>query len=367
MLPINKELKPEMSTLTQTSEFVRRSLTLAVAMSAICAAGMAVAQAQTSTAPAQSQVTAPLVNFNAYATLPAASAAVSGSSSSSSSDSDTTTVASVPTDPLHLNAMQYGGRQRYGHPRYRGGNTNPDGSNKWMAYGGGGFTQPSGNTWKYFTPSWGLQAGFGRQFSHKFALPVEFDYDNFGLTKQTLDNQFALYNNQINYYCSQPANAGTCATDGVTPYTSLDGNAHVWSFSFQPTYTLLHPGGDGLGAYVLAGAGYYHKVTNFTTPTPEEYCDYYYGCEEYEANAIVDHYTSNAPGFDGGLGFTYKPSHFSGLRFYAEGRYVIILNSQRQGITVASPVNNTTLTVANEFPANSNRTTYFPVKFGVRF
>jgi len=365
MFPIDKELKPEMSTLTQTSEFVRRSLRLAVAMSVVCGAGVAVAQ--TSAAPAQGQVTAPQVNFNAYAPLPAtgyAAVSDSSSSSSSSSDADTTTVASVPTDPLHLNAMQYGGRQRYGHPRYRGGNTNPDGSNKWMAYGGGGFTQPSGNTWKYDTPSWGLQAGFGRQFSYKLALPVEFDYDNFGLTKQTLDNQFNLYNNQINYYCNQ--NPSTCVADGVTPFSSLDGNAHVWSFSFQPTYTLLHPGGDGLGAYVLAGAGYYHKVTNFTTPGLEEYCSYY-GCGEYEANEIVDHYTSNAPGFDAGIGFTYKPSHFSGLRFYAEGRYVIVLNSQRTGITVASPVNNTTIAEANDYPANSNRTTYFPVKFGVRF
>jgi len=367
MLPIDKELKPEMSTLTQSTEFVRRSLTLAVAMSAICAAGVAVMSAQTPAAapPAQGQVTAPLVNFNAYATLPAAFAATSDSSSSSSS-ADAATEASITTvDPLHLNAMQYGGRQRYGKPRYRGGNTNPDGSNRWMAYGGGGLSQPSGNTWKYFTPSWGLQAGVGRQFSYRFALPVEFDYDNFGLTKQTLVNQFTLYNNQINYYCNQ--NPATCVADGVSDFSSLDGNAHVWSFSFQPTYTLFHPGGDGLGAYVLAGAGFYHKVTNFTTPALEEYCDYYYGCGEYEANEIVDHYTSNAPGFDGGIGFTYKPSHFSGLRFYAEGRYVVVLNSQRTGVTVASPVNSTTIAATNDFPANSNRTTYFPVKFGVRF
>ena len=113
MFPIDKELKPEMSTLTQTSEFVRRSLRLAVAMSVVCGAGVAVAQ--TSAAPAQGQVTAPQVNFNAYTTLPATYAAVSDSSSSSS-DTDTTAVASVPTDPLHLNAMQYGGRQRRRRP-----------------------------------------------------------------------------------------------------------------------------------------------------------------------------------------------------------------------------------------------------------
>jgi hypothetical protein len=263
------------------------------------------------------------------------------------------------------NYMQYGGgqRRRYGAPRYRGSNTNADGSNKWTGYAGVGFTQPVGNTWKYDTPSWAFHVGFGRQFSSHFAVPVEFSWDNFGLTKQTLDNQFNLYNNQINYYCT--ANAATCNANGITPFTSLDGNSHIWSFSLQPTYTFYN--GKGIGAYVLAGAGFYHKVTNFTTPEVGEYCDYYYGCYEYQANQIIDHYTSNAPGFDGGIGFTYKFSHFSNERFYGEARYVYIVNSQRTGVTVNSPVNATTSAEANDYPANSNRTSYFPIKFGIRF
>jgi hypothetical protein len=261
--------------------------------------------------------------------------------------------------------MQYGGgqRRRYGAPRYRGNNTNADGSNKWTGYAGAGFQQPIGNTDKYDTPSWAFHVGFGRQFSHKFAVPVEFSWDNMGLTKQALNNQFSLYNNQINFYCGQ--NPGVCATNGTTDLTSLDGNAHVWSFSFQPTYTIYS--GQGLGAYLLAGAGFYHKVTNFTVPTVGEYCDYYYGCYQYQANQTIDHYTSNAPGFDGGIGFTYKFSRFSNQRLYAEARYVYIVNSQRQGVTVNSPVNATTVNIANDYPANSNRTSYIPIKFGLRF
>jgi len=338
---------------TNINASLRRGLTSAIAVAAL-SGGAAMLSAQTT-------VAAP-VDFSSYAKANFALPTEAAVSSSSSSNQDTSAEASVTSlDPLHLNAMQYQ-RRRYGRPRYRGGNTNPDGSNRWMGYGGVGFTQPVGNTWKYDTPSWAFHVGFGRQFSYKFALPVEFSWDNFGLTKQTLDNQFTLYNGQIYAYCT--ANPATCNANGITPLTSLDGNAHVWSFSLQPTYTIY--GGDGLGAYVLAGVGFYHKVTNFTVPTVGEYCDYYYGCYEYQANQVIDHYTSNAPGFDAGIGFTWKLSHFSNVKLYAEGRYVYMINSQRQGVTLSTP-NYATNTSYNDFPANSNRTSYFPIKFGVRF
>ena len=355
-VPFDKELKTKMLMPTNPSVSLRRGLTLAIAAIAF-SGGAAMLSAQTT-------VSAPAVDFGAYAkTSFAPNADLTSSSSSSSSSEDAFPEASLTSvDPLHLNAMQYQ-RRRYGRPRYRGNNTNPDGSNKWMGYGGGGFTQPVGNTWHYDTPSWGVQVGAGRQFSYKFAVPVEFSWDNFGLTKQTLDNQLALYNNQIDYYCT--VDPTDCAANSVTPFTTLDGNAHVWSFSVQPTYTLFGDH-DGMGTYVLAGAGFYHKVTNFTIPTVGEYCDYYYGCYEYSANEVIDHYTSNAPGFDAGIGFTYKVSHFSNLKLYAEARYVIILNSQRQGITVNTPGADSS-TATNEYPANSNRTSYFPIKFGIRF
>jgi hypothetical protein len=78
------------------------------------------------------------------------------------------------------------------------------------------------------------------------------------------------------------------------------------------------------------------------------------------------HYTSNAPGFSGGFGLTYKFSRFSNERFYAEARYVFVDNAHRAGVTVTSPVAST-YAEANDFPANSNHTTYFPIKFGIRF
>jgi hypothetical protein len=119
----------------------------------------------------------------------------------------------------------------------------------------------------------------------------------------------------------------------------------------------------------VVGAGFYHKVTNFMVPSTGEYCDPYYGCYQYTANQVIDHYTSNAPGFSPGIGLTWKFSKFSNQRMYVEARYVIMLDSQRTGLT---PTNvggsfGATYTGANDYPQNSDRTTYIPIKFGIRF
>jgi len=339
------------------SNFVRRSLTLA----AICGASVAAMSAQSSqtqsdaiSQPAAATQATP-VDFRVFSPR-AIDDAVSSSSSSSSSGDDAdiaTNMASVTADPLHLNAMQYNGRRRYGRPRYRGGNTNPDGSNKWIFYGGAGLSQPVGNTWKYFTPSYGIQIGGGRQFNAHFAVPIEFDYDHLGLSKQAISDQAFIYTGDYN-----------AADNG------LDANAHVWSFSVDPTYTFFNgTNSDGFGAYVLADVGFYHKVTNFTAPTQEEFCDFIGFCEPVEVQGTFDHYTSNAPGFGAGIGVTYKFSHFSNERFYAEARYVFIDNSQRVGLTAQELAQNPNIDFNgnNLFPANSNRTTLIPVKFGIRF
>jgi hypothetical protein len=54
------------------------------------------------------------------------------------------------------------------------------------------------------------------------------------------------------------------------------------------------------------------------------------------------------------------------MRFYVESRYVLVLNSQRNGITAAN-VANAPANATNFYPANSHRTTYIPIKLGIRF
>jgi hypothetical protein len=287
--------------------------------------------------------------------VPADLALASTSSSSSSSSSDAVAEDRFDLDSAALGSSQPPPRRRYGRPSYASGNSNADGSPKYTFLAGMGPSLTVGNTHKYETPSYDFQFGGGRNFNKVYGLLLQFDYDHFGLQGATIANQEYLYNTGCSTYEIE---------NGLCGVTGLDGNNHVWSFTLNPTFTLPTEGSWGL--YGVLGGGFYHKVTNFTEPTVEEECYYY--CEDVEANANIDHYTSNAVGVSGGFGLTYKISHFSNERFYMEARYVFIPNSQRYGITAADST--TTIenyTGTNYYPQNSNHTTYIPVKFGLRF
>ena len=316
------------------------------------------------TTSAASAVKAPVLLASESASAELATASSSSSSSSSSSmDAD-----AAGTRFNLLGSTQPPPRRRYGRPNYSSGNTNKDGSGKYTFLAGVGMASPIGNTHKYETPSYGFQVGGGRNFNKVAGLLLQFDYDHFGLQGATLDNQTYVYD----YCTAADRTAGYCFLQGAYNLNNvtqgqLDGNNHVWSFTLNPTFTL--PTEGSLGAYAVLGGGFYHKVTNFTVPAVGTYCDYYYGCYQYSANQVIDHYTSNAAGVNGGIGLTYKFSKFSNERFYVEARYVFIPNSQRYGLTsqnVGTSFGNA-FTGANDYPQNSNRTTYIPVTFGIRF
>jgi len=239
---------------------------------------------------------------------------------------------------------------RYGRrPVYADSHHNADGSNKYTFFGGGGFTLPTGGTHNYFSPSYNFQVGGGRNFNKKVAALVEFDYANFGL-QSSLTNALGGTN-------------GIYTLLGVTP---VGGHGHDWSFTLDPMYTYMDR--DKIGGYVIGGVGFYHKVTDFTTPAEETYFDPYYGEITIEANETFDSYVSNAVGVNGGLGFTYKASRFSDVKFYAEARYVYTANQRRpyyDGSTGTNPTAN--VNYFDVFPQNSAPTTFIPVTFGIRF
>jgi hypothetical protein len=285
------------------------------------------------------------------------SSSVAGDSLFSSSeteqvDSPALVASLTPTVPNFEKMMGVGsgGAQTpaYQRPRYRSGFMHDDGSLRWTTYLGGGATVPVANASKYLTPNFDIQAGAGYRFSKHFSLPVEFDWDQFGFTKSALDNQIGIYDSILG------TNSGVFR---------LDGNSHIWSFSLQPTYTIRQ--GDRWGSYAKVGVGFYHKVANFTLPAGGYACGfYYYG----SCNFNLDHYTSNAPGYDAGFGVTYRVSPDSHARFYAEARYVFIDNQQRYGITNnAASLATISDSTTDFYPANSNRTQYIPVEVGIRF
>jgi hypothetical protein len=238
-------------------------------------------------------------------------------------------------------------RRRYSHPNYNDSRTNADGSAKYTFVVGGGLTVPVGGTHNYLSTSWKVQAGVGRNFNKTFGVIAQFDYDNFGFQTATLNKQLAIYNalNEANGFPDLP---------------QLGGTSHDWSFTLNPIINYYTS--DTKGAYVIGGAGFYHKTANFTIPSIGEYCDPFFGCVTYQANQTIDKYTSNAFGLNAGLGFTYKLSRFASTRFFVEGRYVYTFNSPRE--FSLGDVNGNGF---NVFPQNSAKTSYIPITFGLRF
>jgi hypothetical protein len=283
---------------------------------------------------------------------PASPASVSSSSSASSSD------AMAADSDAALDSSQPPPR-RYGRPNFSNKTSNSDGSAKYEFLGGFGVPLPVGDTHIYETPSWGLQVGGGRNFNKNLGVILQFDYDHFGLQAATINNQTYIYNypNYEGSNCtSMLAQEGYCII-------GLDGNNHVWSFTLNPAYTLRTQG--FWAAYAVVGGGFYHKVTNFTQPATEEQCGTY-GCGYFSVTSTLGHYTSNAGGVNGGFGVTRKFSQSSNARFYVEARYVLVLNQPRNGVTAAN-VSTAPASATNLYPANSHRTTYIPIKLGIRF
>jgi hypothetical protein len=245
-------------------------------------------------------------------------------------------------------------RRTYGrHPNYSDKMHNPDGSNKWAFQVGGGFTLPVGGMHHDYTTSWAFGGGGGRNFNKNLGVMLLFDWANFGIQTSTLNNLLTIYNNLL-------------TAGGQSPFTQLGGYGHVWSFSLEPVYNVWQ--GDTSGLYVTGGVGFYHKYTAFTIPSTAIYCDVFGFCYQVAANQRVDWYTSNAVGFNGGFGYTYRFSRFGGERLFAEVKYVYTANSRRPYFdgTGTNPIPNNP-NYFNVFPAGSAPATFIPITFGIKF
>ena len=322
-----------------------RVMAATLALGLLCNSGLLRAQASPN-ADKVSQASTESSSLSVHAEEPIfSSSALTAALAESGAEVQPGTEIALNTQPVFhfADAMQYGGRRRYGKPRYRGNNTNPDGSNKWAFVAGGGFAAPTSDTGKYNTVSYSVKIGAGRNFNKMFGLLAEYNYDRFGLTAANLTNQQNLYNS-LGY---QDSNGN------LISFAGLDGSAHAWSLTLNPIVHLYDT--DSLGFYVVGGGGFYRKLTNFTLPVTGYTCNYYYGCYYYGAQQTIDHYSNNAGGLNGGVGFTYKLSKFANEKLFAEARYTWIDNSQSQN------------SVNGLYPQNNLRTIYVPVTVGLRW
>ena len=159
---------------------------------------------------------------------------------------------------------------------------------------GGGFSGPLGDSSKYITWGGNFTVGGGLNFNKYLALLAEYQF---------IDDKLP---------------GALIAETGAN-----GGNAHIWSLTLAPVVDLFPKSKNGV--YVTGGGGFYRKVTNFTDPELELYCDYF--CEEGYANAVVGHFSSNQGGWNVGGGYERRLGgqfNDSRAKLFAEVRYLSV-------------------------------------------
>lgn len=233
-----------------------------------------------------------------------------------------------------------GRRRSYGRSRYQDRLHNADGSSKIAFMAGAGLNLPTGNTGKFYTPSYDVGVGAGINFNRMFGILGEFHYDHMGVTSGAINTE---YSNLL----ALPPQYGITA-DALSGF---DANAHVLSLTVDPVINFADSRSK-LGAYVTGGLGYYRKTTNFTLPAAQTGCSYYY-CTTYYSNYNFDSATANSFGYNVGFGLTYKLSEFSSERLFVDARY--------HWISISSNNNQ------DFFLYNRRNTSILPVMVGIRF
>jgi len=163
---------------------------------------------------------------------------------------------------------------------------------------GGGFNAPTSDSSPYITWGWNFMAGGGYRFNRNFSAMIQYDFVHSKLPGAIINQ------------------AG--ATGGYV---------HIWSFTVDPMYE-FNPR-SAITFYAVGGGGFYRKVTSFTDPIPQYYCQYFYGCGIIITNAVVGHFSSNQGGWNAGGGFEHRFAGWNGdgkMKVFAEARYLDVLS-----------------------------------------
>ncbi len=186
-------------------------------------------------------------------------------------------------------------------PQYGGHNSNYPSYNNYSStwshiafVGGGGFTAPIGNdTRGYDTWGYNLDVGGGWNFTKKFGVLFEYQFDRMKIPGATL------------------------AKVGVQ-----GGNINTHLFLFNPTYYFWSH--NSTGAYVLGGVGFSRKVTNFTDLQQGQVC-YYYFCGYGTQSVTVANFASTQMAADAGFGLFWKAfGPDSNAKLFIESRYIFV-------------------------------------------
>jgi hypothetical protein len=184
---------------------------------------------------------------------------------------------------------------------------------------GAGFVSPIGNTKNTQTTGWNIKLGGGWNFSHRFGVLAEYEFNRTGIPNSVL------------------------AASGAP-----QGNVHIWGLTLDPVYYYKTTG--AWGGYVTGGGGFYRKLTSFTEPVFLGIgCDFYGYCYPQYANVTLNHFSSNQGGVNIGTGLTHNIGD-GGAKIYAEARYLFV-DSPKPTATAFG----------------SGTVSMIPVTFGIRF
>jgi hypothetical protein len=194
---------------------------------------------------------------------------------------------SADPTPKALASPQYGNQKGPQYPGYESKVSH-------IAFvGGGGFSAPVGNdTHGFETWGYNLDVGGGWNFTKKFGIVFEYQFDRMKIPGATL------------------ANAGV-----------QGGNINSHLFLFDPVYYYYQH--HSSGAYITGGAGFSRKVTNFTDLEEGEEC--YYFCYYVTEPVTVSSFSSTQAAADIGLGFYWKAfGPDSNGKLFVEARYIFV-------------------------------------------
>ena len=160
--------------------------------------------------------------------------------------------------------------------------------------GGGGFTAPIGNdTHGYETWGWNLLVGGGWNFTKRYGLLFEYQFNRNKIPGATL------------------AQVGTSGGH-ITSHLLL----------FDPIIYLFPK--HSWTPYITGGGGFSRKVTAFTNLQQQQFC-YYYFCSYGYAPVTVAQFSSMQAAADLGIGFAWKAfGSGSNAKLFAESRYVFV-------------------------------------------
>ncbi|MBW4026966.1 hypothetical protein [Acidipila rosea] len=180
-------------------------------------------------------------------------------------------------------------------PQYGQSNSYPQYQSRWShlaIVAGGGLTSPIGNTGHYETFGGNLRLGGGWNFTKKFGLLGEFEFNSDKIPGAVL------------------ANVG-----------APGGHVHLYGITADPIYYYWNT--QKVGAYAVGGIGFYHKNTIYTAPQPQQFCNYFYGyCGYGVTNVTIGQFSSNQMGLNVGQGFYWKAfGPDSHAKLFAEVRY----------------------------------------------